>query len=239
MTSKFSDLSRRLTTALRLRAAPVAIRFTATPAAEPRIASTAPPANEAGRTGAVPAGCVFWVKATERTFTTEAADHANCSVGSLTHGWITLDEAAKRDDVAAVLEAGWVDRAEVGSLPRVAERPAAIVYGPLAEVNEAPDVVLVRLDGLGLMTLHGAAPDLRIEGRPQCHIVAIAKEAGAIAASVGCALSRARTGMRADEMTATIPGRRLVEVVDAIEATAALDHAMASYAANDAKRFRA
>ena len=239
MTSDFSDLSRRLTAALRLRAAPVAIRFIPMPATEPRYESTIPPANEAGRTGPVPAGCVFWVKATERTFATEAVDHANCSVGSLTHGWITLEEAATRDDVAAVLEAGWVDRSAVGSLPRVAERPAAIVYGPLAEASEAPDVVLVRVDGLGLMTLHGAVPDLRIEGRPQCHIVAIAKEQGAVAASVGCALSRARTGLRADEMTATIPGPRLADVVAAIEATATLDRAMASYAANDAKRFRA
>ena len=48
MSSDFSDLSRRLTAALRLRAAPVAIRFTATPATEPRVESTAPPANEAG-----------------------------------------------------------------------------------------------------------------------------------------------------------------------------------------------
>jgi len=39
-------------------------------------------------------------------------------------------------------------------------------------------------------------------------------------------------------MTAAIPGARLAEVVDAIEATAALDRAMASYAANDAKRFK-
>ncbi len=239
MTPTYPELARRLTAALRLRAAPVAIRFSATSVQEGRFESSGAAPNEAGRTGAVPAGCVFWMMGTERTFATEGPDHANCSVGSLTHGWLTLEEAATRDDVTAVLEAGWVDRTAVAALPRVGERPASIVYGPLADSVETPDVVLVRLDGLGLMTLHGATPGLRIEGRPQCHIVAIAKEEGAVAASLGCALSRARTGMRADEMTATIPGPRLAEVVEAIEATAQLDRGMASYASKDATRFRA
>lgn len=53
-----------------------------------------------GRTGKVPAGCVFWMKATDRSFTTAPEDHANCSVGSLTHGLLSLQEAAGRADVA-------------------------------------------------------------------------------------------------------------------------------------------
>jgi uncharacterized protein (DUF169 family) len=88
------------------------------------------------------------------------------------------------------------------------------------------------------MTLKDALPNLRIEGKPQCHIVAIAKEQGQVAASVGCALSRARTGMQPEEMTCAIPGRLLADVVSAIEAAATLDRMMASYAAADAKRFQ-
>jgi hypothetical protein len=98
-------------------------------------------------------------------------------------------------------------------------------------------VVLLRVNGLALMTLKDALPELRIEGKPQCHIIAIAKEQGVVAASVGCALSRARTGMRPEEMTCAIPGRRLTEVVAALESAAGLDRAMANYAATDAKRF--
>lgn len=133
--------------------------------------------------------------------------------------------------------AGWVDAAAIATLPRVAETPSAIVYGPLAEATAMPDVVLLRIDGRALMTLHGALPELRIEGRPQCHIVAIAKEAGEVAASVGCALSRARTGMKASEMTCAIPGPRLGEVIARLEATSTLDRQMARYAAADARRF--
>jgi len=233
----FADIARRLTVALRLDAPPIAIRFVDGSASEPAFGAPAATPNESGRTGTVPAGCVFWMRATERTFATRAADHANCSVGSLTHGWIDVADAAKRDDVAAVLAAGWVDEAAMVSLPRVQRRPDAVVYGPLAETAATPDVVLVRIDGLGLMTLHGAIADLRVEGRPQCHIVALAKEHDVVAASVGCALSRARTGMPPQQMTCAIPGRRLADVVERLEPTAALDRTLANYAANDARRF--
>jgi hypothetical protein len=107
-----------------------------------------------------------------------------------------------------VLASGWVDHEAMAWLPTVRERPARVVYGPFAELAVVPDVVLLRSNGLGLMTLKNALPALRIGGKPQCHIIALAAEHGEVAASVGCALSRARTGMRADEMTCALPARR-------------------------------
>ena len=89
------------------------------------------------------------------------------------------------------------------------------------------------------MTLKDAVPELIIEGKPQCHIVALAKEQQLVAASTGCALSRSRTGMRSEEMTCVIPGNRLNEIVESIESTVALNRQMASYASSDAKRFPA
>lgn len=234
----WTDLAARLTSALKPVAPPIGIAFVndAQPTLPPYGAQIPPP-NDAGRTGAVPAGCVFWMKATERAFSTGAADHANCSVGSYTHGFLALEDAATRDDVAAVLASGWVDQEAMVALPAVRDRPDRVVYGPLADLGIAPDVVLLRINGLGLMTLKDALPSLRIEGKPQCHIVALAAEQGEVAASVGCALSRARTGMRADEMTCALPASRLAELVLAIEAAADLDRAMARYAASDARRF--
>ena len=70
-----------------------------------------------------------------------------------------------------------------------------MIYGPLAETPVDPDVILLRVNGKQLMVISDAWPGLRIEGKPQCHIVAIAKEQGELAASVGCALSRVRTAM--------------------------------------------
>jgi uncharacterized protein (DUF169 family) len=100
-----------------------------------------------------------------------------------------------------------------------------------------PDVVLIRVVGAALMTLRNALTDLRIEGKPQCHIVAIAVEHGEPAASVGCALSRARTGMPPEEMTCALPAETLRDTVARIEAAAELDRAMDRYASADAKRF--
>lgn len=236
----WESLAARLITALKPVAPPIGIAFAFDAAAAglpPAFESTVPHPNDAGRTGAVPAGCVFWMKATERAFSTAAADHANCSVGSYTHGLLPLEEAATRDDTAAVLAAGWVDQEAMMALPTLRARPARVVYGPLAALGVTPDVVLLRINGLGLMTLKDALPAMRIEGKPQCHIVALAAEQGVVAASVGCALSRARTGMRADEMTCALPAARLGEIVGLVEAAADVDRAMARYAGADAQRF--
>ena len=238
-TTDFATLSTRLVAALKPVASPIAISFRG-PGSAPvatRPEPNYPEPNDHGRTGQVPAGCVFWIQGTEKTFSTEAADHGNCSVGSYTHGFITLEEAATKDDVGAVLESGWVDEAAVQTLPHVADKPESVVYGPLDQTPVAPDVVLLRINGLGLMTLKDAFPEMPVEGKPQCHIVAMAKEQQVIAASVGCALSRSRTGMRPEEMTCVIPGAKLEEAVNTLEATVGLDRAMASYASSDAKRF--
>jgi uncharacterized protein (DUF169 family) len=187
----------------------------------------------------VAAGCVFWVRATERTFTTVPADHGNCSVGRYTHGLASMAEIADKTDVATLLESGWVSADAVSGIPSISERAEVITYGPLAESSGQPDVVLLRINGRQLMVLSDAVPGMRIEGKPQCHIVALAKEDGVVAASVGCALSRARTGMRPDEMTCAIPGSRVAEVAAQAVRTAAVDATVAKYAAEDARRFAA
>jgi len=230
----------RLVALLKPYGAPVAISFLAEgePAPVARLDDKYPKQNESGRTGQVPAGCVFWIRGEAASFATTASDHANCSVGSLTHGFLTLEEAARKDDVGAVLESGWADEVMVRQLPVVTNKPGTVVYSPLAESQVEPDVVLVRINGLALMFLKDAFSDLQIEGKPQCHIIAIAKEQGTVAVSVGCALSRSRTGMKAEEMTCAIPAKRLAELVDSLEATVTLNRAMTHYAAVDAKRFR-
>jgi uncharacterized protein (DUF169 family) len=177
------------------------------------------------------------MKGAERTFTTAPEDHGNCSVGSMTHGLATRDEVAGRADIAALLDSGWITEDMIPGIPVVRDRPGAITYGPLADTPVDPDVVLVRLTAKSLMVLSDALPGLRIEGKPQCHIVAAAKEQGDVVASVGCMLSRARTGMSSGEVTCAIPASRLAEVVERVEATARADAAVASYAAEDARRF--
>jgi len=193
------------------------------------------PASD-GRTGRVPAGCVFWMLATERSFATVAEDHGNCSVGSYTHGFLPLEKAAKHSDVAELVRAGWVSESDFSTIPAVSDRPGSVTYGPLASAEHG-DVVLVRLNRAGLMTLLDAWPELLIEGKPQCHIVALAKQHGRIAASVGCALSRARTGMPATESTAAIPMSLVDPLIARLTTAAEANSAVARYAGTDAARF--
>ena len=223
---------------LHLERPPLAISFCSAPPADvPAFDTPMPPPAADGRTGRVAAGCVFWVHGESRTFSTVAADHANCSVGSVTHGLKTLQEAAGAGDVGALVEAGWVTPEMFPHIPVVGERPAAIVYGPLADACTTVDVVFLRLNAKQAMVLSDAIPDLRFEGKPQCHIIPMAKEQGVVAVSVGCMLSRVRTGIGNGELTCAIPAARLSEVVAKLRVTCAADSAVAAYAARDAGRF--
>jgi uncharacterized protein (DUF169 family) len=234
----WAQLASDLTETLHLGAPPLAITFSdAPPEGVAPFDEAIPEPLADGRTGRVPAGCVFWMKATERTFSTVAEDHGNCSVGSVTHGFKALADVAGNSDVAALLDSGWVTMDVVPKIPVVRERPGAVTYGPLAETPVDPDVVFLRVSGRQLMVLSDAVPGLRIEGKPQCHIVALAKEEQVPAASVGCALSRVRTGMPPTEMTCALPASRLVDIVASIKRHAGADATVARYAADDARRF--
>jgi uncharacterized protein (DUF169 family) len=236
--NSFAAKSQELQEALSLGTPAIAITFGHdAPIGVPDFEGTSPEPTDDGRTGKVSAGCVFWGQATNSTFVTRPADHANCNVGSYTHGLKTLEEAATGDDVAALLKSGWVTAEAVPTIPQVTERFSVITYGPLAEAADAPDVVLLHLNPKQTMIMYDAIPEMRIEGKPQCHIIAVAKEQGVVAASVGCMLSRVRTGMSNNEMTCAIPGPLLDDVVKRLKVAAAVGKTVAAYASQDAKRF--
>ena len=223
---------------LGLAVPPVAIAFIShVPAGIERIQRTMPPRTADGRTGAVAASCVFWIEGTQGVFATEAEDHGNCSVGSLTHGFKTMEEIAQNADVAALCETGWVTPEAVAKVAVVREKPTSIVYGPLRDMPVEPSVILLRVNGKQQMLLHDAWPSLRFEGKPQCHIIPIAKESGELAVSVGCMLSRVRTGMSNNEVTCAIPASRMSLLIERLRAARAADNAVAAYAAEDSKRF--
>jgi uncharacterized protein (DUF169 family) len=234
----YGRLQAELEGALGLSVPPIAISFVDRPPEGIGCYAASPPEPAPdGRTGAVPAGCVFWIKATGRTFATFPEDHGNCSVGCVTHGLKSLEEVAHNADVVALCKSGWVTLEAMQGITAVRDKPGAIVYGPLEETPVDPSVVLLRLNGKQQMMLHDAWPQMRLEGKPQCHIIAIAKEHDEVALSVGCMLSRVRTGMSSNEVTCAIPGHRLAQLIERLHAARAADHAVAAYAAEDARRF--
>jgi hypothetical protein len=142
---------------------PIGIAFmSAIPAGIDRIQRSMPPPSADGRTGAVPA--------------TTAEDHGNCSVGALTHGFKTMQGIAHNADVKALCESGWITAEAAARMAAVHEQPKTIVYGPLRNMPAELSVILLRLNGKQQMLLHDAWPGVRFEGKPQCHIIPIAKE---------------------------------------------------------------
>jgi uncharacterized protein (DUF169 family) len=158
-------------------------------------------------------------------------------VGSLTHGFKTMEEVAGNGDVAALLETRWVTSGAVAKIASVKDKPGCIVYGPLRVMPVAPTVVFLRINGKQQMLLHDAWPELRLEGKPQCHIIPIAQGAGELAVSSGCMLSRVRTGMSNNEVTCALPAAKLGELIGRLKRAQAADMKVAAYAAEDAKRF--
>jgi len=230
--------SAALTDLLGLEHPPIAMTFL-TEMADDGVARFDEPMSEPtddGRSGRAAAPCVFWMHAHERTFDTVAEDHGNCSVGRFTHGFAEAADILDKSDVGALLDVGWVTMEAFAGVAAMARRPKGVRYGPLAEAGSNPDLVLLRVTPRQMMEINDAVT-VEWSGKPQCQILPRAAETGVIAASMGCALSRARTGMGDDELTVAVPGHRVEELVEALRRVCRADEAVAGYAMADLTRF--
>ncbi len=231
-----NQLATELTALLGLTHAPVAITFHDTTPTDGRWFDH--PMSEPtpdGRSGRAPAACVFWAHGHTKTFHTAPADLGNCSVGLFTHGIVGAADILDKSDVGTLLEVGWVTMEAFADVKAISRRPVAITYGPLAESEAIPTVVLLRLAPRQMMEIADAVP-VEFSGKPQCQILARAAQ-GTISASMGCALSRERIGMGDDELTAAIPGDRVSELLERLRTVCRADAAVVSYATADKARF--
>ncbi|HEX9757508.1 MAG TPA: DUF169 domain-containing protein [Nitrospiria bacterium] len=234
----WSDVNKQLREALGLQITPLAISFSNdAPQGVPFHEGSMPDASQDGRTGRVPAGCVFWMDGSEKAFTTVPEDHYNCSVGSVTHGLKTLEEVMANEDVQKLVESEWVTPEEAMALPVIQERPNFITYAPLPQTPVDPDVILLRINGMQAMAIHDAFNDIEVAGKPQCHIIPMSKEQGKVAISTGCMLSRVRTGMSPSEMTCTLPAKKIEEILEKLKTRRKANSAVTAYANQDARRF--
>lgn len=234
----YRTLSETLTGLLYLEHAPIAITFLdqIPDDGTPRFAEPMSKPTEDGRSGRAAAPCVFWMHAHEGTFDTLAEDHGNCSVGRFTHGFAEAADILDKSDVGALLDVGWVTMEAFAGVAALSRRPAGVRYGPLGEARSDPDVVLLRVSPRQMMEINDAV-DVDWAGKPQCQILPRAADHGVIAASMGCALSRARTGMGDDELTVAVPGHRVEELVQALQSVTTADEAVVGYAVADLARF--
>jgi uncharacterized protein (DUF169 family) len=219
-------VERDLVAAVGPRRRPVAVTF-----------HTAPPADVPAFAGRQPSGCSFWRLAAEgRRFYTVPGDHAGCAVGSYTHNMPLSPERAREleETLGFMVGLGYVRMEEVPGIPRLPATPGAVVYAPLGDSREDPDVVLVSGRPGRLMILYEAAtragvpPRLPLLGRPTCMALPAAL-GGSPTMSLGCIGNRVYTGLDEDELYVALPGRDVPRVVAELGTITAANTALAEY----------
>ena len=221
------SLGARLSQLLALERAPVGIAFL--PAAPPGIRRAARPE---------PAGCAYWKLAADGgVFYTGASDHYNCPVGAYTHGVeLPADRAPELEQVVRTMVGlQYIRMEEVSALPRRAEPFGVAVYAPLGDAPVDPDVVIVRGNARQTMLVAEAARAAGIGhegaamGRPACAMIPEAMSLARGNTSLGCIGNRVYTGLGDGELYFTIPGPRLEEVVDKLEAIVRANRELEAY----------
>ena len=110
--------------------------------------------------GHSPAGCRFWQEAANRVFATSAADHGLCSIGQYAHG-LDMSPASNADLMAALKVF-----ADLNYVREQHEQAIPVVYGPLAEMQVNPDVVLLFVRADQTLILSEASQPLEVPPDP-------------------------------------------------------------------------
>ncbi len=205
--SPYSAQATQLTDSLQLSMPPVGVAFVdEAPEGVPSYEDVAP------------AGCSFWQEAARRVFSTSARDHELCAIGVHTHN-LTGASESQPSELQAALEAmqglDYVRAEEVAAIPVVEQAVRHAVYGPLADIPVAADVVLIFTHAQQSLILTEAAT--RVDegvppamGRPACAVVPQVTNGGRAAMSLGCCGARAYLDALSDEMAMwALPGENL------------------------------
>jgi uncharacterized protein (DUF169 family) len=180
---------------------PVAVSFVDTP-----------PKGLRKNTEKASAGCVFWIRGFKDSFYTDRADHANCNIGSFTHGYlapkdVSLDACM---DINLFNQTGYFPASEFGGVPRMSEDPGYVAYGPLNRIDFEPDVVLMVCNPQQAMLVGEASTSSRLMGAPTCATIPMSYNDHKIGISMGCVTNRIRTGIKPSELVVSIPRRELM-----------------------------
>ena len=223
----WASLEQQITAAMKLAKRPVAVTF-----------ADAPPAGIPRFEGTEPSGCSFWrLAAAGRTFFTVPENHFNCAIGAYTHNIPLSPDREKETEqtLKMMFDLGYVKPEEIPQIPRLAKTPKAIVYSPLGDAPQAPDVVLFACKPSSAMLLNEAAARAGVAagapalGRPTCMALPASMQHGALL-SLGCIGNRVYTGLGEDEMYLVLRGSDLHKVADALAVITHANAALNDYA---------
>ncbi len=215
--STFASVAETLTASLKLAQPPIAICFAdSVPEGVPLF------------TGAVPAGCRFWQEAAKGVFATQVNQHELCAIGIYTHNLeMSAGAQANLGDALKVFgDLGYVRQEDLPFVPVLNKKARVVVYGPLADVPVAPDVVLLFVHADQTLILSEASQQLEnglppAMGRPACGVVAQAFNTGRTALSLGCCGARAYLDVLTPDVALyAVPGAKVAEFTERVEGLA-------------------
>ncbi len=161
-----------------------------------------------------PAGCTFWKLATTKVFYATPEDHFGCPIGATVHGLsLPTDEAQRLDEMGTMMtQLGYLRSESLSQLPRLQRPWAAILYAPLDQAPQPPDVVIVMATARPMMLLLEAVeaaslPVLPVSGRPACHMIPTVHHSNQCATNLGCIGNRVYTQLADNEFYLAFPGR--------------------------------
>ncbi len=187
--------------------------------------------------GVVPSGCTFWRRAEHDLFYADAEDHMGCLIGAMVMGF----ELSKGQNdelmglVGDMCEVAYLEEDEVAELPSFDDAGASgVVYGPLAEFTQDPDVILVWVTPQQAMLLEETVGGTRwtsegggsVLGRPACGVLPRADDSGASALSLGCAGMRTFTEIPDQYALVAIPLNQLKGIEASLDKTLAANGQM-------------
>lgn len=205
---KFSSVADNLQSMLGLDFPPVAV-----------VRVNEPPKDVPRFKGGVPAGCAFWRRAEKDLFYADAEAHMGCPIGAMVMGF-ELSESKTEElmrlvgDMCAV---AYLEEDEVAELPSFDLGASGVVYGPLADFTQDPDVVLVWVTPQQAMLLEETVGGTRwtsegggsVLGRPACGALPRAGDIDSVALSLGCAGMRTFTEIPDQYALVAIPQNQL------------------------------
>jgi uncharacterized protein (DUF169 family) len=194
--AEYRQIGSEINELLKLENPPVAISFV-----------EAPPKGTRKNDESAASGCVFWIRGFEDNFYTDQKDHANCNIGSFTHGFLPPEKVSLDAcmDIALFDKTGYFPASAFGGVSRMKEDPHYVAYGPLHRVAFEPDVVLMVVNPQQAMLVGESAGNAKLMGAPTCQAIPMSYNDHQIGISLGCITNRIRTGIKPTEMVVTVP----------------------------------
>jgi uncharacterized protein (DUF169 family) len=209
------ELAHKLMAALELGEPPVALRFAY------QVPNDIPSIDRD-----LPSSCSYWRAAENHTFFASSDQHLHCAVGAMVMGFALPDNVAAQlgEVIKTMADCGYLSPAEAGAIPVAPKGHVGIVYGPLAEAPQAPDLVLLWASAKQAMLCGEAAGSAAwtsepttVTGRPGCAALPRAMSMETPAMSVGCIGMRTFTEISDDRIMVAIPCAGLATFVSELE----------------------